>query len=741
MTTSPMIVRLPRTGLFWLLVLSPMLFAGAHTWAYLKLSEPPIGASFYIYLLQAFQQVLLPFIILFYAFLLWNRDIRSNMLLYHLSLPTPRPKYLAKLWIKCWAIAALELGVCFAAGIFWVRASGVQADPLGGRLFYMWCMLLLFNAFLWSALFYYYTAALFALSSPVIAAFVSIVTFFLCDQLLPLLGLEPYFFSHAMSSPLVWLSDVLGGYSLDFREVVSSLAIWLLWSGVFAAYSFQRFSLKLIAPHALAIAFLLCWPIPAHAEPQVIEKGNWFALMQGGSPLALPEPPLTDATNEHQQSWPLAASHSITQGYSTYPETVREMLLTVIDVDGDGREDIIYQQYQSSSHVHHVWIYRRIPKESVSWEMIAHKTFQLDNHETAPRFELIDLNKDGFLDGVLTTSQRGLYLVPELLHQETVKIFFARGRNLEFSESADVTISTTAVPGWPHFVDWNRDGHFEVAQLKAQAIRPHKDYLLRFLLKKRIDMTMTILDLRKDARGIWGTAQVAQKQGALRLDNDYMPDAGQIATEWLGQRPVAANQTARLRKATTVPPSIHFDFDGDGQMDSVAILPSGEHIFSLTHSQPSQQKVLLEGRSLLSGNFADFDGDGTIDEMRIQYLHAPNGEVESQLTLIQSCLPLGQQRRTPKTSTYRVRGLVQYPVSFFDQDGDGDLDCVAIVYPRRSSLQTFLSKYLSHKLRLKALLYEMTPDGLKTGTPKLVRSVTIKPDSLGSVDWRTVFKH
>ncbi len=740
MPALPVIARLPRTGLFWLLFLSPILFAGAHTWAYLKLSEPPIGVSFYIYLLQAFQQVLLPFIILFYAFLLWNRDIRSNMLLYHLSLPTPRPKYLARLWLKCWAIALFELSMCFIAGMFWVRASGAPADPLGARLLGTWCVLLFLNAFLWSALFYYYTAALFALSSPVIAAFISIVVFFLCDQLLPLLGLEPYFFSHAMSSPLVWLSDVLGGYGLDFHEVGSSFAIWLLWGGAFVAYSFRKFSLKLIAPHALAIVLLLCWSAPAHADPQVIEKGNWFALVQGGVSLVLPEPSLVDTTDEHRQAWPLVASRSIAQGYSTYPESVREVLMTVMDVDGDGREDVIYQQYQSSDHVHHVWIYRRIPKGQVSWELIAHKTFRLNNHETAPRFELIDLNKDGLLDGILTTSQRGLYLVPELLRQETVRIFFARGRNLEFPENADVVIPTTAVPGWPHFVDWTGDGHFEVAQLKAQATRPHKDYLLRFLLKKRIDMTMTILDLRKDTRGIWGTIQVAQKRGALRLDNDYMPDAGQIATEWLGHRPVAANQTVRLRKATTVLPSIHFDFDGDGQLDLVTILPSGEHLFTLTHSQPAQQTVSLEGRSLLSGNFADFDGDGSIDEMRIQYLHAPNGEVESQLTLIRSCLPLGQQRRTPKTSTYRVRGLVQYPISFFDQDSDGDLDCVAIVYPHRSSLQTFLSKYLSHKLRLRAFLYKMTPDGLKTDKAKLVRTVTIKPDSLGRVDWRTVFK-
>jgi len=661
------------------------------------------------------------------------------MLLYHLSLPTPRPKYLARFWVKCWAIAAFELEVCFAAGIFWAYASGVPVEPLGGRLLSSLCVLLLLNAFLWSALFYYYTATLFSLSSPTIAAFVSIVAFFLCDQLLPLLGFGPYFFSHAMSSPLVWLSDVVGGYTLDYHEVALDLVIWLLWTGIFVVYSFHKFSLKLITPHALGIALLLCWPTATRADPQVIEKERWFALVQqDGIQLALPEPPLSDTTDEHRQAWPLAASHSITQGYSTYPETVQEVMLTVMDIDGDGHEDVIYQQYQSSHYVHHVWIYRQIPKEPSVWEPIAHKTFHLSNHEMEPRFELIDLNNDGFLDGVLTTSLRGLYLAPQLLRQETVRIFFARGGNLEFPEIADVAISTTGVPGWPHFVDWDGDGHFEVVQLKAQANRPHKNYLLSFILKKQIGMMMTILNLRKDPRGTWHTTQVAERHGILQFDKDYMPNTGQIVTEWLGCKPVATNRMIRLRKATSLPASIHFDFDGDGQMDLVTVLPSGEHLFSL--SRRPQQTVLLESRSLLSGNFADFDGDGSIDEMQIQYLHTPNGEVESRLTLVPSCLPLDQPLRTPKASTYRVRGLVQYPISFFDQDSDGDLDCIAIVYPPRSSLQTFLSKYLSHKLRLKAFLYEMKPDGLKTNKPKMVRSITIKPDSFGGVDWRTVFK-
>jgi len=214
-----------------------------------------------------------------------------------------------------------------------------------------------------------------------------------------------------------------------------------------------------------------------------------------------------------------------------------------------------------------------------------------------------------------------------------------------------------------------------------------------------------------------------------------------VRKNWFGRRRLVKDATFHLRKARSGLRTISYDFDGDGKHDSLTVRQSGRHVLSLTGSS-QQTQFQLEGRSLLSGNFVDLNGDGALDEIDVRPLDGRRGRQNTLLTITLNALPFLAKERESVSAKYRIRGFVVFPGSFYDWEGDGDLDCVSIVCPSENSVRNLLRRLFGRGLKCEAHLYQMTIDGLDAMTPVLKKSIaldsTVLYEGIDRVKWSEI---
>ncbi len=694
--------------------------------------------------IQSFQYSVLPFVLFVGLFLFWNDSLQSNFLLHYLTLPISRTGYLATTWLAVLFLTLLQLYACSFSFLAYAACAGALPDGLSSQTIYLLSILPV-AALLWSILSVYFAAFILSVGTPAIALALSLLAFLILDQLLPLFGFEFLFFSHFLTLPLVWFDDWNSGMPpLTIEKIGRHLLPWLVWFVVSAAYARIRFLRMRIRPHVIALLILVLSAVPVRAEVAFVETAQWYAVQTGGVSTDLPLPPTEEITTSHRRPWPRIAGAGSDQGYSLYPETVRAVQVAAVDMEGDGVQEITYQAVSPNTREYNVWIYRRTQGFNRGWSLGESYSFSLPPGFSYARFILTELDGDGLLDGLLTVGHGSESYQRKLFPNETDYAYIAKKGAVRFDVSnPDLNLVSNAVPGWPRVILQHGSDRGSLVRLQVSAARLHKDFVLRLAIRRQIDVSMEILAIENTSSQGYRLSVRSEKHGTVKLTEDFVVPSGDLERDWFGKRSIAPPASRLLSKSWHERPTIHFDFDNDGINDTVTIDELGVHWLDFGGDGGRSHVFHRDGNRLLSGNFADFDGDGAIDELTLERTAGGSGRLQSVVSIRTSALVIpGETASGHTTRVVTIPGMVVFPYSFFDWDHDGDLDCVSVDVASKSFLQRLAVRYLGMQSPVMASLYLMENDGLKANEAAVSRRVSGDVASGvadGGIDWPTVF--
>ncbi|HTL47622.1 MAG TPA: VCBS repeat-containing protein [Verrucomicrobiae bacterium] len=432
----------------------------------------------------------------------------------------------------------------------------------------------------------------------------------------------------------------------------------------------------------LGVAILFALSIGPSAKAEEINvEAQGFAM--GGNILPSPAPQIDERLN--RSDWPRLVLPQETAGYAEYPIRRAFLDLSIQDWNQDGRPDLLYLKKNNGTFIITVFL-----NKSGTFEFLSDFSFSStpDAIEIAPL--ILDFDGDGRNDLLLIER----HPFTRFVSTERLRYAIYWGSADGFAD-APLVPKESDLPPAPRYVLQNKkSGIYALVTAQNTLLRPTKKALTRLLLKKSVLFKINFISLTN--KRVNSVCRY-DFNGGLE-EEDFLGKAG----EW---RPVTLPEVHHWEKREKENPKIFYDWNGDGTVDIIEIFAGEEHVVIDGRTQREMARFKLDRNNLMTGNFVDLNGDKKIEEVDIT--PRENGmDVKTDVTVRHTFDGGGEEK-------YTFEGLLLFPQSFVDVDGDGDLDALCVKPPSqiRDLLKQMIAFVSKRKSRAEILVYDQGPRG------------------------------